>query len=1106
MKITLISSLICFAFLSADHCAGQSANQTPLLSRLAEPLILSPSEIEAYSVPGIENREARDESVSGFTIDRQNRNSVVAAYHRYYRTCDTYVSNHEWTGNVKLCDAGTVSAPFQDDTLRRINWFRAQAGLPADISFDSTKNTKCQAAALMMSRNDDLSHYPPSSWLCFTADGAEAAAASNISLGNFGPGSVNSQMMDDGTNNAAAGHRRWLLYSRAQEMGSGSIPPNDQGYPPTACTWVVGEFKPEATTGFVAWPNDGFVPCDVVPNESQQFPRWSFSYPGANFDNATVTVSRGPVSLPVTLEEIATGAGDNTIVWRPVGVPATDVSQDTVYSVQISDVKGAPQSTFRYNVTLIDPFRLTSEPVITGPTNPSIGIGSRYNFTSTGDADAYRVSTASPISGTWIEGAESLGETIVDETSYSYALQTSAIAATGMNAFHLTFPNIDEITQDFVINRAIVPSGNSYLSFKNRFRFVTDETALIAEISQDEGASWRAIWTRTGDAASSGSSADWETVWRTENVLIPDRYSGRSVNIRFRLARLDVTSRIFVGTSESVGAFVDDVQVTSSTELLESGLMDLPATATGFNFTPTEERTYVFRVRPQVGTHWFGYSPVFTVNPTSSAPSPLINSVSPGTGTTGSLVTLIGENFSSVASQNIVRFGDAEAVVTSSSATRVTVLVPGGLFGAVHITLSVGGRDSNPVTFQIPGSPKISITPDILTFRETLVRQSQKLTLQIRNEGTDTLAITNIVSSDSTFSVESSVPFSLAPAALQEIVIVFSPLSLGDHSATLKISSNDRNSPTVNLTLTGTAVSKQVVYQTDFSQFAEGLNTIDGVDGWSAIHPGDGVQGTIDTTLAPDIGRSAFIGFNKPSDDFNGIFRRFGRDPIAEGNPLIEFSIDLAIFDSTNSFYDIFSFRIHNIENDLLATVTLDNRNLQIYTWNGIEFRDTDKKFENDKLFTLTGRIDLASNTWSAEMHSESLASNHLPLFENIPFHSGRKQLDLGLMLLAWQLDEPENPGDNWMLIDNLSVSLIGTGIESPQTVAITRTWINQDNVFTMKWSAVSGKTYEVRFSDDLIHWFSGLPGSTFITNGEKEHTFSDSSQTSERFYRVLEK
>ena len=44
---------------------------------------------------------------------------------------------------------------------------------------------------------------------------------------------------------------------------------------------------------------------------------WSFSYPGANFSQATVTMNPGG---PVSVEPVATGFGENTIVWLPQGM------------------------------------------------------------------------------------------------------------------------------------------------------------------------------------------------------------------------------------------------------------------------------------------------------------------------------------------------------------------------------------------------------------------------------------------------------------------------------------------------------------------------------------------------------------------------------------------------------------------------------------------------------------------------------------------------------------------------------------------------------------------------------------------------------------------
>src|ERR1044072_95459 len=53
--------------------------------------------------------------------------------------------------NLATCTPGTTDAAFRDLVALRINYFRAMAGVPAAIVFDSTFSTKDQSAALMVS-------------------------------------------------------------------------------------------------------------------------------------------------------------------------------------------------------------------------------------------------------------------------------------------------------------------------------------------------------------------------------------------------------------------------------------------------------------------------------------------------------------------------------------------------------------------------------------------------------------------------------------------------------------------------------------------------------------------------------------------------------------------------------------------------------------------------------------------------------------------------------------------------------------------------------------------------------------------------------------------
>jgi hypothetical protein len=115
--------------------------------------------------------------------------------------------------------------------------------------------------------------------------------------------------------------------------------------------WVRGKRGPRPSMpDWVAWPPRGFVPYPLVPDF------WSFSYPEASFRGAKVTMRRNGTRIPVTLQRIQHGFGDNTLAWRPKGLPTNPPSTDERYSVTITGVSiGGSMRTFTYEVTVVDP-------------------------------------------------------------------------------------------------------------------------------------------------------------------------------------------------------------------------------------------------------------------------------------------------------------------------------------------------------------------------------------------------------------------------------------------------------------------------------------------------------------------------------------------------------------------------------------------------------------------------------------------------------------------------------------------------------------------------------------------------------------------------------
>jgi hypothetical protein len=289
---------------------------------------------------------------AGLSVDRHSRAAVASFYNTIYAASQGVPAN--WTGDVSTCDAGDTAAAYQEAIARRVNLYRAMCGLPGDVTLAADLHPKCQQAAEMMIAEGNLSHSPPPSWACYTADGAQAAGKSNLALGSHGPTSIDRYMQDSGGNNTAVGHRRWILYPRQVTMGTGDTTGTNGYYHGSNDLWVIGTSGARpAEPEFVAWPPDGFVPYQLV------WARWSFSLNTASsvsFSGATVSMRCGGDPVSLTQHPIANGYGDNTIVWEPQGLSGGAPSHDTAFTITVSNVAvaGTPRD-FAYTVTVFDP-------------------------------------------------------------------------------------------------------------------------------------------------------------------------------------------------------------------------------------------------------------------------------------------------------------------------------------------------------------------------------------------------------------------------------------------------------------------------------------------------------------------------------------------------------------------------------------------------------------------------------------------------------------------------------------------------------------------------------------------------------------------------------
>ncbi len=598
-KILLATALIITLSLlpSVHSSSGAELVSRRDYPRLGEPprqLELDPSFprllYDTYEIPA--------DRTGGWAIDPSSRQWSRAFYNSVYLASSSIVSG--WTGDIAACSEGDTSAEFKNSVLVRINYFRAMAGVPSDISFSAGYNDKAQQAALMMSNNGDLDHAPPTSWTCYTADGAEAASRSNLSLGNYGWAAVDGQMRDNGAYNTAAGHRRWILYPQTEEMGTGDVP-SSSGYYSANALWVMdGRYnstRPATREGYVAWPPPGYVPYTVVS------PRWSFSYPGADFSNASVSMSSNGSPRPVEIQPLASGYGENTIVWAADGLDPDQWNarwpqpgEDTAYTVEITDVTiGGTPVDFSYDVTIIDPATSSDDEeyaVIDGPLYPAPGQPTSYTFTTVSIAESYELLQTVVQEGSYFEGGEQGASALVDNTNASYDLLTASTSASGNFSLHLAHPAAE--SESFELDSYFIPSETSALMFSSRLGYATDDETVMVQISLDDGRSWLTLYSESGSNGSGQSSFSPRSI-----SLAP--FINSIIRIRF-LYHFEGGS-FYNCTGAQCGLLVDDIQVADAMEIIDSTVTPLGAEPE-FSFTKESAHPYALSIR---AVPWNGY-------------------------------------------------------------------------------------------------------------------------------------------------------------------------------------------------------------------------------------------------------------------------------------------------------------------------------------------------------------------------------------------------------------------------------------------------------------------------------------------------------------------
>lgn len=603
--------------------------------------------------PGVGNASA----TSGFIVDRQSRNDVVSFWHHVYKASEGYESRINWTGTP-----GTTSSAFKGDVQRRVNFYRAMAGMNADMGMNTgstvwitqetptvakpaastTKGTAAQAAAYMVSKNSDEydtggwvanggnPHDPtsyPSSWGEDTSEACNGAFYSNLVSNLFGPRAMDAYMHENdqgagGAANVPVAHRRLILYSRRAEFATGDVTGLGSDLSANAL-YCSGNLLPVPEPEFVAWPSDGYFPEPL----STKF--WSLSYPGADFSSATVTMNHmGGSAVTVSVQELFNGYADNTLVWVPTQaqMPSSDAA-DQSYNVIVSNILiGGVAQSYSYTVTVINPDRLEESGALIGSVSPPDS-GARYFFEPVVNAEEYEFDVSFLSTATWLEGAED-GESnlIVDDTHEGYSLRAQVSWSgqdfwdAGSKAFRLAFPDNSFESQSFTINRTVIPQSGAALTLRLRRGYMTAGAKLEVQSSINGGDSWDVLETYSGNGNGSFDTKGFS------NKVISIPSVGEHTLIRFVLSSLSGGYNLVDHAAFPVGVFIDGVAV-SNCDSLESlaptsysssaDSVMLNASTAGGSLVVGYE--YVLRVRARMGDHWFPYSESLSVTPVAAS-------------------------------------------------------------------------------------------------------------------------------------------------------------------------------------------------------------------------------------------------------------------------------------------------------------------------------------------------------------------------------------------------------------------------------------------------------------------------------------------------------
>jgi len=292
----------------------------------------------------------------------------------------------------------------------------------------------------------------------------------------------------------------------------------------------------------------------------------------------------------------------------------------------------------------------------------------------------------------------------------------------------------------------------------------------------------------------------------------------------------------------------------------------------------------------------------------------------------------------------------------------------------------------------------------------------------------------------------------------------------------------------------GAWAAATTVFATQF-EVSQGYSTnFDLVGQGPWISEGSGGNGIV-SEFFPGQGQQAYVGFLPPdaNDEQLVVWPTNQFNPVANGLPLVKFTVLMQIADSANGEYDFFQWRAYNRQGQRLFILDFDNYFTNInYRLDGTnDYVDTGVFFAPDATYTLSITMNFASNLWSASLGNTLLRTN-------LPITTTNAPLVFGDIDAVWSLYDTNAPGDNFMLFDNYRVTAEALAPPVAQLQLLDQT---DQGWALLRVLGPDGFRWSVDATTNFLNW-TALK-SNIISGGSFDYADTNAVGFPNRFYRA---